>query len=138
MGNKNVYAYDTYVAHVHLGLGIFFHGGVFFSFFFFWISIKTLPKIAPGPKNSLERRALQFYTIFDKNQLLNKSIGKVMVILVLRCQKLGHSMHHRDPGPVPAAYWSCIWRTLAERDLKNTKNELYRRVSMSATICSRN
>jgi hypothetical protein len=43
----------------------------------------------PGPKNGLERCVLQFYTICDKNQLLNKKIGKAVAILVLTCTGLG-------------------------------------------------
>jgi hypothetical protein len=53
-------------------------------------------KLSQGPKNGLERRVSQFYIVCDKNQLLNKNIGKVMEILVLGYQKLGHGMHHRD------------------------------------------
>jgi hypothetical protein len=37
-----------------------------------------------GPKNGLERRVWQFYTICDKNQLLKVKIDKVTAILVLR------------------------------------------------------
>ena len=43
----------------------------------------------PGLKNGLERCVLQFYTICDKNQLLNKKIGKAVAILVLTCTGLG-------------------------------------------------
>jgi hypothetical protein len=50
---------------------------------------KLYRKWPPGPKNDLERRVSQFYTICDKNQLLNKNIGKVMAILVLTCTGLG-------------------------------------------------
>ena len=41
-----------------------------------------------------------------------------MAILVLRCQKLGHSMHHRDPGSVPAADWSHNFAKNHRLDLK--------------------
>jgi hypothetical protein len=37
-----------------------------------------------GPKNGLERRVWQFYTICDKNQRLKVKIHKVTAILVLR------------------------------------------------------
>jgi hypothetical protein len=37
-----------------------------------------------GPKNGLERRVWQFYTICDKNQLLKVKIAKVTAILVPR------------------------------------------------------
>jgi hypothetical protein len=54
-----------------------------------------------------------------------------MSILVLRCQKLGHGMHHGDPG------WS-LELYLETPGRSRPKNELYRRVSTSATICARN
>jgi hypothetical protein len=37
-----------------------------------------------GPKNGIERRVWQFYTICDKNQGLKVKIDKVIAILVLR------------------------------------------------------
>jgi hypothetical protein len=40
--------------------------------------------MAPGPKNGLERRVSQFYTICDKNQRLDTNIGKVTAVLVIR------------------------------------------------------
>jgi hypothetical protein len=57
-------------------------------------------------KNGLERRVSQFYTICDKNQLLNKNNGKVMAILVLRswdasCQVV------RAENPVEGSGISC-------------------------------
>jgi hypothetical protein len=58
-----------------------------------------------------------------------------MAILVLRYQKLGHSMHlvrHTDPGLAPAVDWSCIWRTLADRDLKMSGIDASRRQLQSA------
>ena len=47
----------------------------------------------------LESRVLQFYTICDKNQLLNKNIGKVMAIF---CPQIGMSasMVARAENPV--------------------------------------
>jgi hypothetical protein len=49
--------------------------------------------MTPWPENAcengLERRVSQFYTICDKNQLINKNIGKVMASLVLTCNGLG-------------------------------------------------
>jgi hypothetical protein len=51
--------YDTY-ALPHLGPGIFFHGGVFFFEFFFVI---TLLKMAPMPKNGIERRVSQSFRV---------------------------------------------------------------------------
>ena len=72
---------------MHPAPGIFCYIGVFF---FEALSVITLPEmVSPGPKNGLERRFSQFYTICDKNQLLNKNIGKVMAILVLTCTGLG-------------------------------------------------
>jgi hypothetical protein len=78
----------------HRGPSISCYTGVFF----FLGGIFVIRKWSPRPKNDLERRVSQFYTICDGDQLLNKNIGKVMAILVLRYQKLGHSMHHRDPS----------------------------------------
>jgi hypothetical protein len=54
-------------------------------------------KIPPAPKNGLERRIWQFYTIYDKNQLLNKNIKNDMTILIPRwldfgCQVLSRTM----------------------------------------------
>ena len=67
--------------YVHRGPGIscliFIH--IFVVFF-----VVTLPKMAPGPQNGLIRRVSQFYTICDKNQLLNTNIEKVTAVLVLR------------------------------------------------------
>jgi hypothetical protein len=40
-------------------------------------------KKSMGPKNGLERRVWQFYTICDKNQRLKVKIDKVTAILVL-------------------------------------------------------
>jgi hypothetical protein len=37
-----------------------------------------------GPKNGLERRVWQFYTICDENQRLTVKIDKVTAILALR------------------------------------------------------
>jgi hypothetical protein len=42
---------------------------------------KRKKKSLMGPKNGLERRAWQFYTICDKNQLLKVKTEKVTVIL---------------------------------------------------------
>jgi hypothetical protein len=56
---------------------------------------RNLPSLAkernPGPKNGLyiERRVSQFYTICDKNQLLDENIEEVMAILILTCTGLG-------------------------------------------------
>ena len=44
----------------------------------------ALKKWSLGPKNVLERRAWQFYTICDKNRGLKAKIDKVTAILVLR------------------------------------------------------
>ena len=44
----------------------------------------TLLKWSLGPKNGLERRVWQFYTICDKNLLLKPKTRKVMAILVPR------------------------------------------------------
>ena len=40
-------------------------------------------KRSPLPKNGLERRVWQFYTICDENQLLKVKVEKVMAVLVL-------------------------------------------------------
>jgi hypothetical protein len=58
------------------------------SFFQEAFHVITFRKWPAGPKNALERQVSQFYTVCDKNRLRNKNIGKVMAILVLRCQKL--------------------------------------------------
>jgi hypothetical protein len=47
---------------------------------------KKKKKRSLGPKNVLERRVKQFYTICDKNQLLKVKIGKVMAILSAKFQ----------------------------------------------------
>jgi hypothetical protein len=89
-----------------------------------------------GPRDlktvSLERRVSQFYTICAKIQRLNKNIGKVMAILVIRCQKLGHSMHHRDPGPVPGGHWSRNFGKNDRPDLKMSCIDASRRHLQSA------
>jgi hypothetical protein len=54
------------------------------SFFGAFLSYKLCRNGSPGPKNGPERRVSQFYTICDKNQLLNTNIGKVTPVLVLR------------------------------------------------------
>jgi hypothetical protein len=52
-------------------------------FRFLRISVITLLKWSMGPKNGLERRFWQFYTICDKNQGLHVKVGKFTAILVL-------------------------------------------------------
>jgi hypothetical protein len=59
----------------HPGPGILCSTGVFFFAAFFVI---TLPKMIS------KRRASRFYTICDKNRLLNTNIEKVTAVLVLR------------------------------------------------------
>jgi hypothetical protein len=88
---------------------IYHSGAFFFSDFFRHNFVGMVPR-CPGPKNGLERRVSQFYTICDKNQLLNKNIGKVMAILVLRswdvsCCIRSRELRIRSRGQVPASCW---------------------------------
>jgi hypothetical protein len=62
-----------------------------------------------------------------------------MAILVLRCQKLGLCMHRRDPGMyVYELSTGAVPRYLENPGRSRPKNERYRCVSTSATICARN
>ena len=64
-----------------LGPSISFHRGLFF---FEAFPSQLCRKWPPGPKNGIERRVSRFYTICDKNRLLNTNIEKVTAVLVLR------------------------------------------------------
>jgi hypothetical protein len=116
-------------ARTHLGPGIFFprRRGLFGAF-----PVITVPEMAPGPGNGLERHFSQFYTICDKNQLLNKNTGKVMAILVPGSWDVGcQVVRAENPVHVPA-YWSCIWGLPADRDLKMSCIDAFRRQLQSA------
>jgi hypothetical protein len=90
----------------HPGPGIFCYNiqACYFSRF----SRHNFPENGPpGPKNGLERRVSQFYTICDKNRLLNINIGKVMAILALRSCGRSRGPLLRPLLHLPAN-WSCI------------------------------
>jgi hypothetical protein len=98
---------------------------VLFSFIFFFGHIfrhNFAENGPPGPKNGLERRVSQFYTICDKNQLLNTNIKKVTAVLVLRSWDAIPLGQVVPPGVrsqlLTAVEWSCISRTPADRGLK--------------------
>jgi hypothetical protein len=59
----------------------------------------------PGPKNGLERRALQFYTICDKNQVLKVKIDKVTAILVPRSGGASCRRHRALRKSLYGAVW---------------------------------
>jgi hypothetical protein len=67
----------AYFSYFHFFLCFFFGGGGDFRHNFAENDHQDL-------KNGLERRVSQFYTICDKNQLLNTNIEKVTAVLVLR------------------------------------------------------
>ena len=87
---------------------------------------------SPEAKNGLERRVSQFYTICDKNLLLNTNIEKVTAVLVLRSWDAVPLGQVVPPGPTPAADWSYIFRTLADRELKISCIDASRRQLQSA------
>jgi hypothetical protein len=72
--------------HIQVQAYVFLRG-VLFGGFFRHNFAENCPqglKILRKRRKKKKRRAAQFYTICDKNQLLNKNIEKVMAILVLR------------------------------------------------------
>jgi hypothetical protein len=59
-----------------------------------------------GPKNGLERRAWQFYTICDKNQGLNVKIDEVTTILV---PQIWAGQLQVTSGSAQKFVWGSIW-----------------------------
>ena len=121
---------------LHLGPGIFFHGGVFFFWGLFRHNFINTEKWPPGPKNGLERRVSQFYTICGKKsapeQKYRESYGNFSP------QMSENRAQHAPQGSwdVPAADWLELYLETPGRS--RPQNELYRRVSTSATICAIN
>jgi hypothetical protein len=92
----------------------------------------TFPKMTP--RTILERRVSRFYTIYDKNQLLNLNTEKVTAFLVLRSLDAVTLGQVVPPGSdaAPAGYWSHNFGKNGRLDLKMSCIDASRRQLQSA------